>query len=183
MRWTYKLGYENGKVQLLATEAILSMPYPEQVAALDIEAQSRLMWITLGDEELNTIWNRPADMDDRIAAHFEWSAQQARLERLKTLLPGLQARCAIWRSSKPEPVDGERGWIPPTPTNISAKLLEEAGEFSKAVIGQLENRLDRGDPLQEAAQTILVLLSWAGIHQPDRCLLTEVLDEAERAGA
>lgn len=110
-------------------------------------------------------------------------AEYQRCERLRRELPGIQARCGVWRQSKPEPVDGERGWIPPTQTNIAAKLLEEAGEFSKAVIGQLENRPDRGDPVQEAAQVFLVLLSWAGIHHPDRCLLTEVLDEAERAGA
>lgn len=42
-----------------------------------------------------------------------------------------------------------------------AKLTEEVGELSRAVIGQEEGRANRGDPQQEAAQVCLVLMTIA----------------------
>lgn len=183
MNWTYTLGTEDGKQHLIATNDILTMPFPEQVEAYETEFGSRLMWIAVGPRSRDSaegqrIWDRPADMDDRIAAGHAWRARQAQLERVRAAIPGLQERCAKWRTAP-----DKASWVDPTPINVAFKAGEEVGEFFRAVLGVEEHREGRGDPFQEAAQTVLVLLAWFGIHHPDRDLLTEVLDEMERAGA
>lgn len=155
--------------------------FPEEIAMFDQMLGQKVQWIAVADED-KVIWRRTEQWDGWVDDVREIRAVAAR-KLLMQDLAGLQKRAGIWRENKPLPVDGERGWIPPTPTNIVAKLLEEAGEVSTAVIGLAENRPDRGDPIQEAAQVVLVLLSYAAIHHPDRCLFTEVLAEAQRAGA
>lgn len=63
-----------------------------------------------------------------------------------------------------------------------AKFAEEMGEFARAVIGQVENRPDRGDPIKEAAQCVLVLLSIFGEFYPFADLYAEVEAEMRRVG-
>lgn len=83
----------------------------------------------------------------------------------------LQQRCAAWRMAK---------FPTSTPEGVLAKLLEEAGEFARAVIGEVEGRSGRGDVHQEGAQTILVVLSIIGQWYPGRNVLVEVLAELHR---
>lgn len=89
-------------------------------------------------------------------------------------LADLQARCAAWTEDR-FPND--------SPDRRMAKLLEEAGEFSRAVIGRLEGRAGRGDIGQEAAQVVLVVASTLGRWFPEYDLLTELAREMERVGA
>lgn len=88
----------------------------------------------------------------------------------------LQRRVADWRREK----GISKGWLGPTKVNISAKLGEEAGEFIRAVIGELEGRPDRGDVQQEAAQIIVALLAYFGTHHPEVDLFECVVEEVDR---
>jgi hypothetical protein len=123
-------------------------------------------------------WTRPDDMDAKIEALLRYRVEKERLERVVAALPELQARCARWRTAP-----DKASWVPPTSINQAFKTGEETGEFMRAVLGVEEHREDRGDPIQEAAQIVFVLLCWFGIHHPDSDLLTEVLNEMERCGA
>lgn len=69
------------------------------------------------------------------------------------------------------------------PGMVGFKLLEEAGEVAKAVIGQLEGREGRGDPLQEAAQTIIVLAALIHLVDPGADLYGAVENEMAANGA
>lgn len=91
----------------------------------------------------------------------------------------LQAAVAAWREAKVLSAE----WMLPTETAIISKLFEEGGEFARAVVGRIENRPGRGDPLQEAAQTIIVLLAYFGIHDPKADLYAAVRAEMKRLGA
>ena len=84
---------------------------------------------------------------------------------------GIPKRSAAWRRAK---------FPGSTPTDVLAKLLEEAGELSRAVIGQLESRPGRGDVVQEAAQTILVISSLIGELYPQANLTNAVIEELYR---
>lgn len=84
---------------------------------------------------------------------------------------GISQRAAKWRRAK---------FPGSTPTDVLAKLLEEAGELSRAVIGQLEDRPNRGDVVQEAAQTILVISSLIGELYPQANLMDAVIEELHR---
>jgi hypothetical protein len=86
-------------------------------------------------------------------------------------MTGIQDRCARW-TMRQHP-DGVL-------TGRLAKLLEEAGELSRACIGKIEGRPNRGDPGDEAAQIVLVVASIIGIYFPDRDLFADVIRELER---
>lgn len=89
-----------------------------------------------------------------------------------------------------EMLDVINGWGEPMPTSIAdltdssarwhaarypdhtqwlqiSKLLEEAGELARAAIGQHEQRPHRGDVVEEAAQTILVVMTIIGRWYPE----------------
>jgi hypothetical protein len=84
----------------------------------------------------------------------------------------VQDRAAAWVLAKfPESTQADR----------LAKLLEEAGEFARACIGQYEQRPGRGDVGVEAAQTVLVIASLIGRYFPDIDLFAEVRLELARA--
>jgi hypothetical protein len=83
----------------------------------------------------------------------------------------LQSRCAAWREAK---------YPDSTKFSVGMKFFEEAGEFARAVVGDVEHRPGRGDVHQEAAQSILVLLSLIGMFYPYRDLLDTVWAELER---
>lgn len=53
----------------------------------------------------------------------------------------------------------------------------------RALIGEWEEREGRGDAVQEAAQTVIVLASLINITHPEADLFQAVLDEMERLGA
>lgn len=79
-----------------------------------------------------------------------------------------QQRCAAWRMEKFP--DDDISWV-------IAKATEELGECSRAVIGEREKRPDRGDPVSEAAQVVLVMASLVGQFYPDRNIFVEAYDE------
>jgi NTP pyrophosphatase (non-canonical NTP hydrolase) len=81
-----------------------------------------------------------------------------------------QMRCAAWRTAKFPDDEGSVSWV-------IAKAAEELGELSRAIIGEHEHRPDRGDPVHEAAQVVLVIASLVGRFYPDRNLLEEAYDE------
>lgn len=60
------------------------------------------------------------------------------------------------------------------------KAAEELGEFARAVGGEYEKRPNRGDPIQEAAQLVVVLLSIFGEFYPYADLYGEVQAELDR---
>lgn len=149
--------------------------FPEMIYEYDQRLGSKVMWAGLDGKE--PFWVRPAAMDRYIETLVERRATEARLARIREALPHLQERCADWRHTR------GNFWVQPSSMNIAYKLAEETGEFMRAVLAVEEHREGRGDPFQEAAQVVLVLLCWFGIHHPDRDLLTEVLNEMQRVGA
>ena len=90
----------------------------------------------------------------------------------------LQDEIAKWRLQK----TNDEGWLFPDDAVVCAKAGEELGEFIRAVFGKLENRPDRGDPLQEAAQTILVLMSYFGFQEEPYDLMQALVEECQRLG-
>jgi NTP pyrophosphatase (non-canonical NTP hydrolase) len=76
-----------------------------------------------------------------------------------------------------------RAGLSSAPTIVLCKLTEEVGEVAKALIGEWESREGRGDPVQEAAQVIIVLASLIHITHPEADLFAAVWDEMERLGA
>lgn len=80
----------------------------------------------------------------------------------------LQERCRGWHVER-HPTDG--------PYKQLTKLAEEVGELARAHIGLDEGRPNRGDVAQEAAQVVLVLLSFIGRNYPEIDLMSSV--EAE----
>lgn len=82
----------------------------------------------------------------------------------------------VWQWRMNRGLDASPGWI-------AAKLLEEAGETARAVIGSHEGRKDRGDILQEAAQTVIVLMALVESILPGSDLYAAVDREMERLGA
>lgn len=84
-----------------------------------------------------------------------------------------QQRCAAWRKRR-FPEDHENiAWV-------ALKGVEEYGEVARAIIGEHEGRPDRGDPVKEAAQVILVICSLVGQFYPDRNVIAEAFDELIR---
>jgi hypothetical protein len=69
------------------------------------------------------------------------------------------------------------------PFGIMSKATEEIGEVARALVGEMEGREGRGDLVQEAAQTIIVLASLCALRHPDRNVFQAVLDEMARLGA
>ena len=63
------------------------------------------------------------------------------------------------------------------PADVCNKLFEEAGEVARALVGELEGREGRGDLVQEAAQTIIVLASLVFITHPEADLDDAVAQE------
>lgn len=86
-------------------------------------------------------------------------------------LMSLQRRSAEWVATK-HPGHGDI-W------RRLAKLTEEVGELNRAVIAQDEGRPGRGDPAQEAAQVVLVLMSIAHLLGID--LIASAEAEYQRA--
>jgi hypothetical protein len=160
----------------VAATGVSARMFPESVHRYDEFYGSKILWAKLDGHD--PFWTRPDTMDAQIESMLMYQAQKERLDRLTAVLPHLQSRCAAWRTDK-----DKASWVPPTSINVAFKAGEEIGEFWRAVLGVEEHREGRGDPFQEAAQTVLVLLTWFGIHHPDRDLLTEVLNEMERVGA
>lgn len=66
---------------------------------------------------------------------------------------------------------------------VGFKMLEEAGELARAIIGEWEARPGRGDPEREAAQVVLVLAALMEAHSPGYDLLAAVEAELERNDA
>jgi hypothetical protein len=153
-----------------------SWRFPEIINELDKLYGRKIMSARMDGQD--PFWTRPENMDAKIEAMLRYQFEKERLDRVVAALPELQARCALWRTDK-----DKASWVPPTSINVAYKAWEESGEFGRAVLAIEEHREGRGDPFQEAAQTVLVLLTWFGIHHPDRDLLTEVLNEMERCGA
>lgn len=83
----------------------------------------------------------------------------------------LQARATAWRARQPWPDSAELRL---------GKASEELGELWRAHIGRSERRPDRGDVGQEAAQTVLCLMSFLGKFYPRVDLLAEVRAELDR---
>lgn len=86
----------------------------------------------------------------------------------------LGQRSMAWRIRK--------GYFTET-AKVGFKMLEEAGELARAIIGEWEARPGRGDPEQEAAQVVLVLAALMEAHRPGYDLLTAIEVELERNDA
>lgn len=83
----------------------------------------------------------------------------------------LQDRCASWHAI----VHNEDG-----PYKQLTKLAEEVGELCRAHIGIDEGRPDRGDVGQEAAQVVVVLMTFIGRNYPRIDLMAAVEAEYTR---
>lgn len=66
------------------------------------------------------------------------------------------------------------------PAWVGLKLVEEVGETVRALIAEHEGRPGRGDVVQEAAQTVIVLASLLHIVHPEASLFDEVMKEMDR---
>jgi hypothetical protein len=86
----------------------------------------------------------------------------------------LGARANVWRRSH-NLID--------EPFAIATKLGEEFGEVCRALVGEFEQRPGRGDVVQEAAQTIIVLASLIDRVRPGADLFAAVQDEMQRLDA
>jgi NTP pyrophosphatase (non-canonical NTP hydrolase) len=58
---------------------------------------------------------------------------------------------------------------------LFAKGTEEWGEIARALVGEEEDRPDRGDVVDECVDTVVCLLVLVGQHYSDRNLLAEVV--------
>ncbi len=87
--------------------------------------------------------------------------------------PTLGARSTAWRASKGYSLD---------PARVMVKITEELGEVARALTGDFEDRPGRGDVLEEAAQTVIVLASLVHIHCGED-LLAAVEAEMAKHGA
>lgn len=112
----------------------------------------------------------PGDSEDEFLERL-YDAMAAPL-RDRPLTVGERANA--WRRRRSLSTDP--GWI-------TAKLLEEAGELARAVIGRFEEREGRGDPVQEAAQTVIVIASLLDAVAPGTDLYAAVETELDRLGA
>lgn len=88
--------------------------------------------------------------------------------------PTIGQRANAWR---------ERRGLDKTPPWIMAKLSEEIGEVARALVGEFEQRPGRGDVVQEAAQSIIVLASLVDAVRPGYDVFAAVDAEMERLGA
>ena len=82
-----------------------------------------------------------------------------------------QERCARWHRTK---------FPARTPDQMLVKLMEEVGEIARARVGEMVGRPGRGDVGDEAAQVVLVLASFIGIHYSHRDLLADAELELSR---
>ena len=69
------------------------------------------------------------------------------------------------------------------PPWIATKLTEEVGELASALVGDFEQRPNRGDVVQEAAQVVIVVASLLDRVRPGVDLFAAVVAEMERLGA
>lgn len=69
------------------------------------------------------------------------------------------------------------------PFKVATKLTEEIGEVARALVGIDERRAGRGDLVQEAAQSVIVLAALLDIVFPGNDLLAAVEAEMDRSGA
>lgn len=83
----------------------------------------------------------------------------------------LGRRANLWRTRNGLSID---------PAVVMTKLTEEIGEVARALMGELENRPGRGDMVQEAAQSILVLASLIETRHPGTDLFDEAVKEMDR---
>jgi len=88
-----------------------------------------------------------------------------------TDLASVGRRMLVWREDR---------WPGATPFHVYTKAAEELGEVGRALLAGFENRTGRGDLVDEAAQTILVLASLCEQVAPDRDLWDAVLAELDR---
>lgn len=86
----------------------------------------------------------------------------------------LGQRANIWRAVRNLSLD---------PAQIAVKLGEEIGEVDRALVGLFEQRPGRGDLVQEAAQSVIVLASLVEAVYPGTDLYDAVEQEMDRLGA
>ena len=118
-------------------------------------------------EKSNEINRLNQKIDELYDSSLDW-------EGLTRECHNIPQRAAAWRRVK---------FPGSTSTDVLAKLLEEAGELSRAVIGEIEGRPDRGDAVQEAAQVMLVVSSLIGERYPEVNFIDAIITELHRCEA